>query len=111
MTRKLLAIFCVFLMLLFHYGRMVNFWGCEFIHFTIGTATCDCEKQSRDANSDAQQSSSQKNAKDKTEDLFSSNRNLYTFFVGTKKISSSKIFSISDLSSGFNAKIFQPPRS
>ena len=110
MPRKILAIFCVFLMLLFHYGRMINYWGCEMIHVTNSTTTCDCEKQSKDANADAQQSSTQKTAKDKTEDLFADNKNLNTAYSFVIKINSLKDKSVLNLSPGFNSKIFQPPR-
>jgi hypothetical protein len=110
MSRKILAIFCIFLMLLFHYGRMINYWGCELIHITNSSATCDCEKQSKDANNDTQQSSSQKVSKDKTEDLFSDNKNLNIVYSFPKKINSSKASNAFYLSSGFNSKIFQPPR-
>jgi hypothetical protein len=111
MPRKILAIFCVFLMLLFHYGRMINYWGCEIIHITNTTTTCDCEKQSKDTNNEAQQSYPQKTAKDKTEDLFSDNKNLNEVYTFTKKINSLRDKSVSNLSAGFNSKIFQPPRS
>jgi hypothetical protein len=98
-------------MLLFHYGRMINYWGCEIIHATNSTTTCDCEKQSKDTNNDAQQSSSQKTSKDKTEDFFADNKNLNVDYSFVKKINSSKANSILNLSPGFNSKIFQPPRS
>jgi hypothetical protein len=110
MPRKILAIFCVFLILLFHYGRMINYWGCEIIHITNSTTTCDCEKQSKDTNNEAQQSSTQKTSKDKTEDFFSDNKNLNTVYSFAIKINSSKTNSILNLSPGFNSKIFQPPR-
>ncbi|HEY4875104.1 MAG TPA: hypothetical protein VIH86_06000 [Puia sp.] len=111
MLRKILAIFCVFLMLLFHYGRMINYWGCEIIQATNSTTTCDCEKQSKDTNNDAQQSSSQKSSKDKTEDFFADTKNLNVNCSFATKINSSKANSILNLSPGFNSKIFQPPRS
>jgi hypothetical protein len=98
-------------MLLFHYGRMINYWGCEIIHVTNSTTTCDCEKQSKDANNDTQQSSSQKASKDKTGDFFADNKNLNVDYAFAKKINSSKAYSILNLSAGFNSKIFQPPRS
>src|SRR5580698_9020045 len=106
MPRKILAIFCIFLMLLFHYGRMINYWGSEIIHATNSTTTCDCEKQSKDTNNDAQQSSSQKTSKDKTEDFFDDNKNLNVDYSFVKKINSSKANSILNLSPGFNSKIF-----
>ena len=98
-------------MLLFHYGRMINYWSCEIIRIANSTTTCDCEKQSKDTNNDAQQSSSQKTSKDKTEDLFADNKNLNVDYFFATKINPSKANISLNLLSGFNSKIFQPPRS
>jgi hypothetical protein len=110
MPKKILAIFCVLLMLLFHYGRMINYWSCEFVHFTSTTTTCDCEKQSKDANTDAQQSSSQKTTKDKSEDFFSNNKDGLVAATFVQKTISAKQHQLFRLPAGFNHKIFQPPR-
>lgn len=110
MQRKIPAIFCIFLMLLFHYGRMINYWGCEIIQATNSTTTCDCEKQTKDTNNDTQQSSSQKIAKDKPEDFFADNKNLNIAYSFVIKINSLKDNSVSNLSPGFNSRIFKPPR-
>jgi len=111
MLRKILAIFCISLILLFNYGRIINYWGCELIHFNNNTnTTCDCQKQSQDATTDAQQSSAQKTIKDKTEDLFSVNNNSFSSHAIDAKIISAKSNDIFNLHAGFNKKIFQPPR-
>jgi hypothetical protein len=89
---------------------MINYWGCEIIHITNSTTTCDCEKQSKDTNNDTQQSSSQKTSKDKPEDFFADNKNLNEVYTFAKKINSLRDNRVSNLSPGFNAKIFQPPR-
>ena len=111
MLRKILAIFCISLILLFNYGRMINYWGCELIHFNNDTnTTCDCQKQSQDATTDAQQSSAQKTIKDKIEDLFPDNNNSFLAYSFSTKITSANINSPFNLLAGFNKKIFQPPR-
>jgi hypothetical protein len=111
MLRKILAIFCISLILLFNYGRIINYWGCELIHINNDTnTTCDCQKQSQDATTDAQQSSAQKTIKDKTEDLFSNNNNSFLAYAFDRKIISPNINSSFNLLAGFNKKIFQPPR-
>jgi hypothetical protein len=111
MLRKILAIFCISLILLFNYGRIINYWGCELIQANNDTnTTCDCQKQSQDATTDAQQSSAQKTIKDKTEDLFSDNNNSFLAFSFRKKIISANTNGNFNLPAGFNKKIFQPPR-
>jgi hypothetical protein len=110
MPKKTLTILCISLLLLFHYGRMINYWGCELVHSTINTnTTCDCEKQSKEANNDAQQSSSQKTVRDNTEDFFADHKDLSasTFSIKTDAAKTTHVF---NLSAGINSAIFQPPR-
>src|SRR5580704_10825692 len=110
MPRKLLTIFCMLLMLLFHYGRMVSYWGCEMIFSANpSNATCDCEKQSKEATTDAQQSSSQKASKEKSEDLLANNRYLSIAALYPFKARSISEGNDCNLLAGIDKSIFQPP--
>ncbi|SRR5579871_246515 len=111
MPRKLLTIFCMLLMMLFHYGRMINYWSCELIHINNNTdTTCDCEKQSKDAANDTQQSSSQKWVKERSEDLFSDKKYFSIALLFSEVKDPISINKSIGLSSGFNSSVFQPPR-
>jgi hypothetical protein len=111
MFKPFASVFCLLLLLVFQYGRMINFWGCELISLTITAQTCDCEKQSKDASGDAQQPSSQRPTKDVSAEFFTMNSHPSPedhFLAKVKRPGSHQAPAISY---GMNKKVFQPPRS
>ena len=110
MSKKIIAISCIILMLLFHYTRIISYWGCELVHLNNSSTTCDCANQSKESTADAQQSSSQKTSKDNSEELFSANKVYEVAASFSKKIISPDLRNRFNILTGFINKIFQPPR-
>ncbi|HLX90654.1 MAG TPA: hypothetical protein VKR32_03170 [Puia sp.] len=110
MARKSLAVCGILLMVLFQSGRTIEFWQCELANFGNPNATCDCDKITKDANSDTQQVPSQRQLRDRSADLFD---------FPVYKIAASNANNIAavtlrqfvgKLSPGFGKEILQPPR-
>jgi hypothetical protein len=111
MLKPIASVFCLLLLLVFQYGRMINYWGCELISLTNTAQTCDCEKQSKDTSGDTQQPSSQRPAKDASAEFFAMNAHPCSGDLFCSKMNTPGRHYQLNLSYGITNKVFQPPRA
>ena len=111
MLKKGLTIFCMLSMGLSYYGKIISYWSCELIHVNSNSqTTCECESKSKDMANEAQPSPTQKTVRDKPDELFSDKKDFSTASLVSDEFIPAGVFKSSNLSSGFDAEIFLPPR-
>jgi hypothetical protein len=110
--RNFISILFICLMILFHFGKTMNYLNCKLEHIINNNTTpCDCEKQLKNNPENNPSNPLQKlNTRDTTVELFSLEmKNTLPGWI-IQKIPALLISDKSGIPAGFNNTIFQPPR-